>query len=265
MVLKNKKPTISIFGCGWLGEPLAAYLLENNYSINGSTTAAEKLERLKSKGIEAFQLHLESLNESIISFLKADVLVINIPSKNVDGFKKLISFIEKSTIKKVIFVSSTSVYRDNNATIFEDTLDSFSDSPLLEIERIFQENKSFKTTILRFGGLFGYARKPGNFFNSIRTVSQPEALINMIHRDDCIEIITQIIEQNKWGVSFNACADLHPTKRDFYTKASEVIGNPTPNFIESRELSFKIISNDKIKKCLNYKFKHSDILKALEI
>lgn len=264
MVLNQSDIKVSIFGCGWLGEPLATYLLEKKYAVKGSTTSSEKVNRLKSKGIEAFQIQLEAIDETIIAFLNADLLVVNIPSKNINGFKNLISYIEKSFVKKVLFISSTSVYKDNNAIIFENTADSFSDSQLLEIEQLFKHNLHFKTTILRFGGLFGYTRKPGNFFSSGRSISQPEAPVNMIHRDDCIEIIYQIIHQNIWGETLNACADLHPTKRKFYTKATEIIGKPAPNFIEGEPVSFKIVSNDSIKKCLNYQFKHPDILKALE-
>jgi nucleoside-diphosphate-sugar epimerase len=265
MVLKQSKIEVSIFGCGWLGEPLATYLLEKGFLVKGSTTSKEKLIRLQSIGFEAYQLQLDKLDDVIIPFLNSEILVVNIPSKNMEGFKKLISLIEKSPIKNVLFISSTSVYKDNNAIIFENTLDSFSDSPLLEIEQLFKQSQYFKTTILRFGGLFGYSRKPGNFFSSGRSVSQPDAHVNMIHLDDCIEILYQIIIQEKWGLILNACADLHPTKRVFYTKATEVLGKIAPDFIKAEVLSFKIISNDYIKKCLNYTFKHPDILKALEL
>ncbi|MDP2089700.1 MAG: NAD(P)-binding domain-containing protein [Flavobacteriaceae bacterium] len=264
MVLKKVPTTISILGCGWLGEPLANYLSANGFKVKGSTTSEEKLHRLIAIGIETYQLSLESLNETMLPFFDTEILIVNIPSKNIAEFNKLISFIKKSTIKKVLFVSSTSVYRDNNRVIYEDTTDSFSDSPLLEIEKMFQQNHHFKTTILRFGGLFGYTRKPGNFFPLGKSISQPEAPVNMIHRDDSVAIMHQIIQQNKWNETFNACADFHPTKREFYTKATEIVGNPPPNFIVGESLSFKIISNDKLKKELNYTFKHSDILKALE-
>jgi len=44
-------------------------------------------------------------------------LIINITSKNIPGFKQLITEIEKSEIEKVLFVSSTSVYDNLNQTI----------------------------------------------------------------------------------------------------------------------------------------------------
>jgi len=33
---------ISILGCGWLGLPLAKAILENEFSVKGSTTSREK-------------------------------------------------------------------------------------------------------------------------------------------------------------------------------------------------------------------------------
>lgn len=264
MVLNKSKPTIALFGCGWLGKPLAQLLLENGFLVKVSTTTPEKLNRVKVNGIEPYLLKLESLDDTIFPFLEAEILIINIPSKNVSGFKNLISFIEKSTIKKVLFVSATSVYKDQNLVISEAMTSCFSESPLLEIEQLFQQNPHFKTTVLRFGGLFGYHRKPGNFFPSGTNIKQAEAPVNMIHRDDCIEIIHQIILQNKWQKTYNACADSHPTKRKFYTKANEIAGNPPPHFMEDEIISFKIISNEKLKKELNYTFKFADILKALE-
>lgn len=256
--------TVSILGCGWLGEPLAEYLIKKGYSVKGSTTSVDKISTLTAKGIDTYLVQINNLGNEFLSFLNSEILIVNIPSKDIDGFKSMIAFLRKSPIKKVIFISSTSVYNDTNAIIFEHTLDSFSDSPLLEIEQLFKSVENWDTTIVRFGGLFGYSRKPGNFFGSGSVVSQPDAYVNMIHRDDCIEIIYQILEQEQWNETFNACADLHPTKRIFYSKATEIVGKTAPKFKEGEELSFKIISNDKIKKCLNYQFKHMDILKALE-
>ena len=84
--------------------------------------------------------------------------------------------------------------------------------------------------------------------------------MNLIHRDDCIGIISQIVEQEVWGEVFNCCADTHPTKREFYTQAAKSIGYPLPKFEDSGSVSFKIISNQKVKHHLNYKFLHDDLM-----
>lgn len=98
------------------------------------------------------------------------------------------------------------------------------------------------------------------FFSKGGLVSNPDSNVNLTHRDDCIEIINQIVEQKAWGEVFNCCADTHPTKREFYTQAAKSMGLPVPGFEDSGPASFKIISNQKVKQHLNYNFLHSDLM-----
>ena len=250
--------TVSIFGCGWLGKPLAINLVNTGFLVKGSTTSKDKIEVLKSKNIEPFLFNLEELPSSILDFLNSEILIVNIPSKNVEGFKNLISFIEKSSIQKVLFISSTSVFESANKIITETT--TLKDCPLKDVEELFQKNTHFKTTILRFAGLLGYERKPGNWFKNGKIIPNPEGVVNMIHQDDCIEIIKQLVLQNCWNDTFNACAETHPKRRDFYTKAFFEVGRETPIFNENDKKSIKIIGNEKVKTTLNFKFKYPNLM-----
>ncbi|MFD1292925.1 NAD(P)-binding domain-containing protein [Lutibacter holmesii] len=250
--------TISIFGCGWLGKPLAINLVNKGFLVKGSTTSKEKLKELQSNKIQPFLCTLKELPTNILEFLNAEILIVNIPSKNVAGFKNLISFIEKSNIQKVLFISSTSVFASAKEIITETT--TLKNCPLKEIEELFQNNTHFKTTILRFAGLLGYQRKPGNWFKNGKIIPNPEGVVNMIHQDDCIEIIKQVIVQNCWNNTFNACADTHPKRRDFYTKSFLEVGREKPIFNENDEKSMKIIGNEKIKTTLKFKFKYPNLM-----
>ena len=222
------KQHISVFGCGWLGEPLAYSFIQKGFLVNGSTTSESKINILASKKINPFLIQLENLTSAIEPFLIAEILVVNIPSKNVEGFKNLIPFIEKSTIQKVIFISSTSVYENSKEIITEKS--PLKACPLAEIENLFLSNTHFETTVIRFSGLLGYNRKPGNFFKNGKIIPNPNGVVNMIHQNDCISIIEHIIQQNCWNEILNACADTHPKRRDFYTKAFLDIGLKTPFF-----------------------------------
>ncbi|MDH3391917.1 MAG: hypothetical protein OEL85_08985, partial [Desulfobulbaceae bacterium] len=168
--------------------------------------------------------------------------------------------IEKSEVEKLLFVSSTSVYENKNRTISESDGEESKLSPLITIENLFKNSIKIKTTIVRFGGLIGYSRNPGKFFSKGRIVHNPDSNVNLIHRDDCIEIISKIVEQEVWGEVFNCCADTHPTKKAFYTQAAKSIGFPVPKFENSSSVSFKIISNKKVKQHLNYKFMYDDLM-----
>lgn len=229
-------------------------------SVKASTTSESRISELTSIKVEPFIIDIKKLPSNIQNFLQANILIINIPSKNIDSFSSLIHEIEKSEIEKVLFVSSTSVYENTNKTILESDGVESTLSPLLTIENLFRNSGKFKTTIVRFGGLIGYSRNPGMFFSTGKLVHNPDSNVNLIHRDDCIGIISKIIEQEVWGEVFNCCADTHPTKREFYTHAAKSIGRPAPEFANSDAKSFKIISNQKVKQILNYNFIHPDLM-----
>lgn len=252
--------TISLLGSGWLGRPLAEHFVLMGNDVNVSTTSESRLQELSSLNVESFIIDIDRLSCNLNRFLQANILIINIPSKNIDGFSKLIKEIEKTEIEKVLFVSSTSVYQNKNKTLFESSGEESITSSLLTIENLFRNSSKFKTTIVRFGGLIGYGRNPAKFFSKGRPVHNPDSYVNLIHRDDCIEIITQIIDQEIWGDVFNCCADTHPTKREYYTQAAKNSGVPIPEFVDSATQSFKIISNKKVKRVLSYQFLHPDLM-----
>ena len=229
--------------------------------VKASTTSENRFPELSTLKVEPFIVDVEHLSGSLQSFLQANVLIINIPSKNIDAFVNLIKEIEKSEIEKVLFVSSTSVYENKNKTISESEGEESKTSPLLTIENLFRDCGEIKTTIVRFGGLIGYSRNPGRFCGPGRIVGNPDSKVNLIHREDCIGIISRIVEQDAWGEVFNCCADTHPTKREFYTQAAKSAGLPVPEFEDSGTNSFKIISNQKVKLIINYEFIHPDLMK----
>jgi len=254
----NQKQKISMLGCGWLGMPLSQDLIKQGYQIKASTTTETKLQKMEAAGIMPFLINIDTISADIQEFLSSEVLIIAITSKNIEGFKKLILQIDKSSIKKIIFISSTSVY-DNSKEIITESSNT-NTSVLSEIEQLFIGNPNFLTTVVRFGGLIGYNRKPGNFFSTIKKISNPEGVVNMIHRDDSIRIIEQIIHKDVWGEVLNACADTHPDRRAFYTQARLEIGLGIPEFEESVVSEQKTVSNLKLKKILNFEFKYPNLM-----
>ena len=261
--MKNKdKQYISILGCGWLGMPLTQDLIKQGYQIKASTTSESKLQKMEAAGITPFLINIDTISEEIQEFLSSEILIIAITSKNIEGFKNLIHQIEKSNVKKLIFISSTSVYDNAKEMITE--VSAVNASVLSEIEKLFLSNSHFLTTIVRFGGLFGYNRKPALFFSKGKKIGNPDANVNMIHRDDSIRIIKEIINKNIWNETLNACTDSHPTRREFYSKAALEIGLDIPSFEEAAAVEYKVISNQKLKSLLTFEFKYPDLLNIKE-
>ncbi len=264
---------ISILGCGWLGLPLAKSLLEKGFSVKGSTTSATKISVLKAAGIKAFQIEVkESMIEGAIQSLldQSEILIIDIPPKLrglatenfVKKIENLIPFIEKSSVEKVIFVSSTAVYQDDNSIVTEETQpkpDTESGRQLLEAELLLHRNSNFKTTVVRFGGLIGEDRHPVHFLAGRNNIENPEAPINLIHQEDCIGIIESIIEKNCWEQTLNAVAPFHPTRKYYYTQKAVELGLPLPEFSENRVSAGKLIQGNLIESELDYTFKKPNL------
>jgi len=249
---------ISILGCGWLGLALGTELAGKGYSVAGSSRSAAKMEELVKNGINPYCIDISDKDADLSDFLYADILIVALTSKNIEDIKTLVSKVEASQVQKVVFVSSTSVYPYTNGVVTEET-ETLS-SPLVEIETVFTNSKSFATTVIRFGGLFGYDRMPGKFIKTNRPMEHPEGYVNLIHRDDCIRIIESIIVKGVWNEVLNACADSHPNRRAFYIKEAEKIGLQKIRFNETSKLEYKIINSNKMIHLLNYAFKYSDLM-----
>lgn len=239
--------------------PLATQLQKQGFTVKASTRHAERFSELTSAGASAFRVDIDNLTD-INEFLDSEILIINITSKNQQGFAELIEQIEESPIQKVLFISSTSVYQSLNREVTEDEHAEDHDSILWQIEQQFQTSNHFQTTILRFSGLIDKRRHPGRFFRNGRRVPQADAPVNLIHLDDCLGIIDAILQQQAWGEIFNGCADTHPSKREFYSYARKLMGLSAPEFDTETEVKYKIISNQKIKTKLNYTFQHPDLM-----
>lgn len=248
---------IGIIGCGWLGFPLAEALVAEGYIISGTTTSKEKLTRLRNKGIDPFQISIseQQIDGHISEFLDtASVLIINIPpglrgkgpkESYIDKITLLYEAVKKSTVEKVIFVSSTSVYGDVAGTVTEQTKpmpSTESGKQLLACENQFRTDTNLNTTIIRFGGLIGPGRHPITMLAGKENLSGGNAPINLIHLDDCIGIIKAIIEKEHWDHILNAVYPFHPTKKEYYTETALKRGLIPPQYqIKSPKYS-KLIS-----------------------
>jgi nucleoside-diphosphate-sugar epimerase len=268
--------SISILGCGWLGLPLAEQLIKQNFLVKGSVTHSEKLPLLSQKKIIPFQIQVTDTSiagDQQAAFFNSDLLIVNFPpgkkadviSYHTAQIQQLVEALNKNSIRQVLFISSSAVYPDLNREVFEtenDQPQKDSGKALLKVEQLLRSQKNFTTTIIRFAGLIGPERHPGKFLAGKKNVANGEAPVNIIHRDDCIALIIQLIQQQAWGEIFNACADIHPSRKEFYTIAAEQLGLEIPSF-SSDAVMFKIINSDKIKKRLGYSFKYPDPLNSL--
>lgn len=266
--------SISILGCGWLGLPLAKYMLEREFRIKGSTTDRNKLDLLNKNLITPYLINIDpdiKSTEEIEDFFDSEYLYINFPPKRRDDIieyhtkqiSNLVNLISKSGIKKVIFASSTSVYPNINSIVDENcglTPEKNSGKALIKAENMLLNESSFDTTVIRFAGLIGYDRSPLNSIKRKKLVLNPDAKLNLIHRDDCIKLSYEIVDKGIWNETLNACCDNHPTRKEYYETVAIKRGVELPKFDDSEKPVYKIVSNTKLKALLGYKFIYPDPL-----
>lgn len=251
------KNSISVLGCGWLGEPLAYSLVQKGYKVKGSSRSEQKLSKLTQNGVEAHFVDC-TLDLDYSSFFDSDILICCLTNKNVAVAKHLISIIDSSSIKNVLFISSTSVYKSEDKEVTEES--PLVESPLVEIEQLFNSSHHFDTTIIRFAGLVGGERHPGRFFAKGNPLKSPQASVNLIHLEDCIQLIESIIVQQKWSQIYNACSSIHPPKGEFYTKVAQKGGYASPVIVETITAKDKVVSNKKMLQDLSIQLIYPDLL-----
>jgi nucleoside-diphosphate-sugar epimerase len=277
---------VSILGCGWLGRPLGVHLVDRGRRVRGSTTTADKVDALRQDGIESTLLTLDpGLSEDDPDALfQSPILVLTVPPpRGADDvrtrYRRQIDAVRdaavEGTVDWVIFTSSTGVYPNVEQTVTEadcppgqpDALPGprrATGAAVLEVERLLKETPDFDTTIVRLGGLYGADRNPGRFLAGRTDVGRPQAPVNLLHRDDAVGVCATLLDQDVRGEVFNACADEHPTRKAFYTRAAAALGLEPPTFDETDTTTGKRVSNAKIKTRCDYQFQHPDPLADLD-
>jgi len=257
----NEMRNYAIVGAGWLGLPLAEYWTSLGYTVHGTTRSAEKMIELEKRSIHAHQFTQESMLDPQRWLNDMDVVVIAIPPSDFgEEYVKYVKAIASniSDTAKVVFVSSTSVYADENTQIDEDTAtrgEGRNGPAIIAAEeqlRIIFENR---LTIIRMSGLVGGQRHPIRFMAG-RTISNGLAPVNLIHLDDCVGLITWVVDTDFFGKTVNGVTQEHPSKEDYYAFAAQELKLNPPTFIQEKS-SFKIVSSkwNKINQFYHYMYR----------
>ncbi|HSP58136.1 MAG TPA: SDR family oxidoreductase [Halomonas sp.] len=201
------KTTTLILGCGDIGTVLGRHLREAGQRVIGVRRNAAAL---KGSGIEAVAANLGEAAD-VASLPDADVLVYVVSADRFDedayraaypeGLKAVLAEYagRKKRPKRVLFVSSTSVYAQQEGETVDETShivpSGFSGALMREAEKALEEHE-LPGTVVRFSGIYGPGRD-----RLIRQVSEgrivagsPVMYSNRIHRDDCAGVLAHLID-----------------------------------------------------------------------
>ncbi|WP_424687455.1 MAG: hypothetical protein ACNI3H_04490 [Halarcobacter ebronensis] len=251
------KKTVSILGTGWLGHPLALSLKEN-YKVKVSIRTKQKEETFEKEGLLPFVLNETSL-EGLDELLDTNYLFINFPPSKFKDFK---AFLEKiyshkniKNIKKIIFISSTSIYPDEEKTFNED--EKFTNpksQKIYDIEKLIKEKTDL---IFRCAGLMGASRISGRYFAG-KELDSEDVKINYVHLDDVIGATIFALENDLKGI-YNLCSSEHPTRKEIYFKNASKFGFDKPIFKNKKEYKERLIDGSKIER-EGFKYKYPNPL-----
>lgn len=249
------KTRITLVGCGWLGFPLGISLLKKGFTVFGSGQSQEKVDSITSAGMNGF-LYSELNTASIPKEAKtSDFLIINFPpSKSSNYAQQVHDLIEQfSSETKVIFTSSTSVYKDVDGQVNEQSELNETHPVSLAEPSVIYSNHAY--CILRLAGLIDENRHPIKFLSG-RETQNALGKVNLVHKVDVINAILKQLNSAAWNTIYNICSPEHPSRRDYYTQTANSRGIPLPKFINEGSIG-KEISSQKLIETLDFQFNQS--------
>lgn len=116
----------------------------------------------------------------------------------VDGLKKLLLWAKGQPIKHIFYVSSTSVYGQDQAEEVNELSmaqgASFSGRAILEGEQLLAQS-GFNYTLVRFGGIYGNGREMllRLVTQGVELAANPAPLTNRIHEEDCAAVLLHLM------------------------------------------------------------------------
>jgi len=211
----SQNPSLLVVGCGDLGAAVATHFAKRGWRVYGMRRSAAELDGVDMLTGDVTQPHtLTGLRELRVDY----VLVVLTPggfsderyrAVYVEGTRNVLRALDTRALKRVFWVSSTSVYHQNDGEwVDEDSParpTAFSGARLLEAENLIAAS-GLAHTCVRFGGIYGPGRD--RLLRQLRggqcSPLQPPRYSNRIHRDDTVAVLQFLLESAARGVDLQS-------------------------------------------------------------
>jgi nucleoside-diphosphate-sugar epimerase len=235
-----------IFGCGYVGRPVARLWREAGHAVFAVTRSKDRAAELASEGFQP--LIGELLGEATIP-LPQDITAVlfavgydrtssaPIQDVYVNGLAQAIRSIPDS-VERFIYISSTGVY----GQVAGDEVDERSTcqpvraggKACLAAEQLLQNSRfASKAIILRMAGIYG----PGRIPRSADPVAgwpidaPARGWLNLIHVDDAAQIVLLAAAKAQPPQTY-VVSDGNPVRRsDYYCELARLLRAPPPKFV----------------------------------
>jgi len=224
----NKLPRILVAGCGKLGGSIAS-LLSEQAEVFGLRRNPDRIPAAIHP-LGADLLQADQLNSVIPDQLDAVIYCLTPSSYDeqgyqdayVNGLNNLLHALSGQTLQRLIFISSTSVYaQDDDSWVDESSPTKpsrFSGQTILAGENLALDS-GFATTVVRFSGIYGPSRR--RFLDAVVAGNMnpvsPGPFSNRIHEADAAAVVAHLLHKSLSGEDVDNCyiaSDCEPVRLD---------------------------------------------------
>ena len=274
-----------IIGCGYVGEALGQRLIALGHTVTGVRRESADNDRLAKLGIRPLNLDITQSDSLDALTEPFDHVVVAVSSSRGGreahqrvfgaGIVNVCAWLKTHTARSVVFISSTSVYRQTEGEWVDEKSHTAMDTATSKTLRNAEDqiaSVDSPVTILRSSGIYGPGRGYlfQQFIKGAATIEGTgERFLNMVHRDDLAKAIIRSFDGN--GGTFNITDDEPVSQLDFFKWLSERTNLPLPPFApepdpstRKRGITNKRVSNKRFKKALGFEYTHPTFREGLE-
>lgn len=212
-------PSVLIAGCGDVGSRLASQLLVQNWTVYGLRRSVSGLPA----GVSGIAGDLFAsdcpadwpigpLDYLVYSAAATDHDEAGYRKAYIEGLGNVLSWLEQhgQKPKRLLFVSSSSVYGQQNGEWIDETsateATGYSGRLMLEAEQL-ALHSGIPATVVRLTGIYGPGREwlLTQVRQGYRVVSDPPLYGNRIHVDDAAGLLAYLLQADARGVAVDDC------------------------------------------------------------
>jgi len=226
---------IAIIGCGYVGTAVGRKLVASGHDVAATTTSPSRIDELQDAGFDAHVIELKEVDKLRNMLADRDAALLtygagkhgDYESVYVQGAQHIAEAVSGSSIRRIIYTSSTRVYgQDDGVWVDETSPTDSSDSKgqaLVRAERVLLDELTnaqqlpVTVSILRLGGIHGPQRELTDRISACagQMRDDGQAYINLIRLDDLVTAIMKLLDVNYHGL-LNITNDNPPSRRHLY-------------------------------------------------
>lgn len=180
----------------------------------------------------------------------------------VDGPARLLASLPDTSVRRVVWIGSTSALPDLDA-LLDETCETWPDDPRGRIQREAEAvvrdactRHGIPWIVLRMGGLHGPGRELGRIFGRADPTADGSRATNLVHRDDAVAAALAAVATDACGI-VHVVDDDHCARAVMVDAARAAAGLPPPEWAGRSERTHgKRVANDRLRAWLGVTLQH---------